>query len=184
MKPDNFVLATSRSRNDSFSDIPHSDLTLVDFGRAIDLKQHAEKDEDDARNLLFSGDAATKEMQCIAMRTQRNWSYDIDTFGILCSAHVLLYGRHMEIVQGADSRWRLKASLKRYWQQDLWKDIFDSLLNLDDLGTAIGSRSSSLRALRRKIEDYLTSEKAREKLRTLLSRQASILPDCRDKIEK
>lgn len=184
VKPDNFVLASSGSRTSAYADIPNSDLTLVDFGRAIDLKQYAGGDENKARNVMFSGDAATKEMQCIAMRTDRAWSYDVDTFGILCSAHAMLYGRHMEVVQRGDGRWQLKAPLKRYWQQDLWHEIFDSLLNSDDIGSAIGSRSSSLRALRRKVETFLTSEKAVDKLQTLLSRQAGILPDSREKIEK
>ncbi|KAG7364896.1 Mad3/BUB1 homology region 1 domain containing protein [Nitzschia inconspicua] len=183
VKPDNFVLTSYASSPHTHSDIPHSDLMLVDFGRAIDLRQFSRDDEENARNLLFFGEAATKEMQCVAMRTQRAWSYDVDTYGILCCAHVLLYGRHMEIVQAKGGRWRLRASLKRYWQQDLWNEIFDTLLNLDDLGTSIGSRSSSLRALRRKIETYLSTEKAKDKLRTLLTRQAGILPDSREKIE-
>lgn len=183
VKPDNFVLSSSESRISAYSDIPNSDLMLVDFGRAIDLKQYAGGDENKARNLMFSGDAATNEMQCIAMRTNRAWSYDVDTFGVLCSAYVMLYGRHIEVIQGGDGRWQLKAPLKRYWQQDLWQEVFDTLLNLDDIGGAIGSRSSSLRALRRKVEAFLSSEKAADKLRQLLSRQAGILPDSREKIE-
>jgi checkpoint serine/threonine-protein kinase len=157
-------------------------LTLVDFGRAIDLSQYSHDGEDDVRNVLFSGSAVTQDMECVAMRSQQPWSYDVDTYGILGSAHVLLYGTHIEICQGKNGRWHPKTTLKRYWQQDIWKEIFETLLNLDDLGTAIGSRSSSLRSLRRKINFYLTSEGVEDRLVSLLKRQASMLPDSREKI--
>jgi hypothetical protein len=176
------VLTSLGSRNTTIGDIPHSDLMLVDFGRAIDLKQFSGQDKEEARNLMFSGEIAAKEMQCVSMRERRAWSYDIDTYGVLCSAHVLLFGKHLDICKIKSNRWRPKDSLKRYWQRDLWLEIFDSLLNVDVLGTTIGSRSSSLRCLRRKIEAYLASEKAQQKLRTSLSRQANILPSGREKI--
>jgi checkpoint serine/threonine-protein kinase len=157
---------------------------LVDFGRAIDLKQFSGRDENEVRNVMFSGEAATKEMQCAAMLEQRAWSYDIDTYGILCCAHILLYGKHLEIRKTDNNKWRPTDSLKRYWQQDLWQEIFDSLLNVDEFGTKMGSRSSSLRCLRRKIDAYLASEKTQQKLRFLLSRQGRILPCSREKIAK
>lgn len=185
VKPDNFVLSAPQSPHDEFGDIALSGLTLVDFGRAIDLVQYSrDGDDDGARNVLFSGTAVSRDMECVAMRSRRSWSYDVDTYGILGSAHVLLYGTHLEIVQGKDGRWRPKTSLKRYWQQELWESIFDTLLNLDDLGTAMGSRSSSLRALRRKICRYLKSDGVQEKLVLLLERQAAILPNSREKIAK
>ena len=182
VKPDNFVLSAPQSSKYEHGDIPLSDLTLVDFGRAIDLSQYSQDEDEDVRNVLISGSAVSKDMQCVAMRTQRPWSYDIDTYGILGSAHVLLYGTHMEIRKGRDGKWRPNTTLKRYWQQDLWKEIFETLLNLDELGTAIGSRSSNLRALRRKINVYLKSEGVAEKLLSLLKRQAGMLPDSREKI--
>jgi hypothetical protein len=74
------------------------------------------------------------------------------------------------------------TTLKRYWKKDLWKEIFDTLLNLDDVtGLSIGSQRTSLRALRQKIDAHLKTE-ARN-LHQLLSRQANILPDSREKIQ-
>jgi len=182
VKPDNFVLCSTNSSQDDFGSIEYSGLALVDFGRSIDLTQFSPGDEDAVRNIKFVGNAMPKEMQCLAMRSSKAWSYDADTFGILCSAHVLLYGTHMEIRKGKDTKWRTTTSLKRYWQQDIWNELFETLLNLDGLGMAIGSRSGSLRAIRQKIDIYLRTDSVQEKLRSLLMRQANILPDSRDKI--
>jgi hypothetical protein len=71
--------------------------------------------------------------------------------------------------------------MKRYWQKNLWDEIFTSLLNLDeDSGTALGSRARSLHALREKIDDYLKKEMP--KLRSALRRQAKLLPASTEKL--
>ena len=175
------MLSSFEYPKDIFYNINFSNLTLVDFGRAVDLVENSDIPEEDSRNTMFYGNAATKEMQCVAMRGGHSWSYDADTYGILCCAHVLLYGTHLEIKRGRDNRWKLSNSLKRYWKQDIWMEIFDSLLNLDEVsGSAIGSRASSLRALRRKIDSYLETDA--KYLHELLARQANLLPDSREKI--
>lgn len=174
VKPDNFVLSSSNSSISSFPGISFSDLTLVDFGSAIDLAQNPD-------DTLLSGTAAKKDMQCIAMRNGRSWSYDADTFGVLCCAHVLLYGKHMELKNLGDNRWMPSFSFKRYWKRDLWKEIVETLLTPDDSARlSIGRRGSTLQTLRQKIESHLKTE-ARS-LYKLLSRQANILPDNRSKI--
>jgi checkpoint serine/threonine-protein kinase len=154
----------------------------VDWGRAIDLVQYSFDPEDGGRNVAFIGTAAQKEMQCVSMRSQGKWSFDADTFGILCSAHVLLFGEHMDIKKGKGNKWKTKSTFKRYWQQDLWHEIFDALLNPRDMDRAFGSRSSSLRSLWRKIDSFLKEDPRQEKLRCLLARQAKLLPDSREKI--
>ncbi|OEU18789.1 hypothetical protein FRACYDRAFT_224975 [Fragilariopsis cylindrus CCMP1102] len=90
----------------------------------------------------------------------------------------------MDIKRGRDKRWRQSKELKRYWNKDIWNDIFDSLLNLDEVsGSAIGSRASSLRCLRKKIDIYLETDAHAQNLHELLSRQANLLPDNREKIK-
>ena len=176
------MLSAFEYPNDVLYNINFSNLTLVDFGRAVDLVQNSDNPkEDNSHNTMFYGNAATMEMQCVAMRNGQSWSYDADTYGILCCAHVLLYGTHLQIKKGKNNRWKLSSSLKRYWKQDIWMEIFDSLLNLDEVsGSAIGSRASSLRTLRRKIDAYLESDS--KYLHELLARQANLLPDNRNKI--
>ena len=174
VKPDNFVLSNSNYSNTILDDINFSDLTLVDFGNAVDLTQDSDLNAVNTRNILFHGSAARKDMRCGAMRSGYSWSYDADTFGILCCAHVLLYGNHLDIKKGSSDRWVPSTTFKRYWKKDLWKEIFDTLLNL-------GSQRTSLRALRQKIDAHLKTEA--KNLHQLLSRQANILPDSREKIQ-
>jgi checkpoint serine/threonine-protein kinase len=182
VKPDNFVLSNLNFTNTIFHDINYSDLTLVDFGSAVDLAKVSDLTMENAQSVSFCGKASKEDMQCIAMRNGQSWSYDVDLFGILCCAHVLLYGKHLEIKNSSGNRWAPSTSIKRYWKKDLWKEIFDTLLNVDSVpGLSIGSRGSSLRVLRGKIDEHLETE-ART-LRQLLSRQAKILPDSREKIK-
>jgi checkpoint serine/threonine-protein kinase len=105
IKPDNFVLSTRQCPENDFCDIEYSDLMLVDFGRAVDLTQFSEE-YDDIRKVVLRGNACRDDMKCVAMRNGKPWSFDIDTYGILCTAHLLLHGTHMSIRKGKDSQWR------------------------------------------------------------------------------
>eukprot|EP00980_Cylindrotheca_fusiformis_P018489 scaffold6124_cov122-Cylindrotheca_fusiformis.AAC.8 len=106
VKPDNFVLCSLDCPDNIFRHIEHSDLFLVDFGRAVDLDQFSDQNED-VRNIMFHGKACSDDMMCVAMRNGMPWSYDIDTYGILSAAHVLLFGRHIEITMESNGHWRL-----------------------------------------------------------------------------
>jgi len=168
-------------KDNACRDIESSDLMLVDFGRAIDLEDHCD-DCMEARTVMFRGDACHDDMKCVAMRAGKSWSYDVDTFGILACAHVMLYGTHIKLRRGKKERWYLANTLKRYWQRDLWTNIFGTLLNLDEeSGAAIGSRARSLRSLREEIDTYTTKESA--KLRSFLVRQVTLLPASRDQLK-
>ena len=163
VKPDNWVLCSS-------NDVQGSELVLVDYGRAIDLSDLAKEGEDPS-NVVLMGEAAEEDMMCVAMRKGRPWSYDADTFGICASAHVLLFGNHIELIQNG-KRWMPRQSFKRYWQRDLWTELFDTLLNSDE-GTMIGSRPLTLRMLKEKVEARL--DQHRSKLDELLKKQEQIL---------
>jgi len=153
---------------------------LVDFGRAIDLSKFS-NDYEDVRKVTFCGDACKDDLRCVTMRNGKPWSFDIDTFGILCSVHVLLHGTHMEIRKGRNKQWVPVKPFKRYWKKELWNEIFGSLLNLDEQsGAAIGSRAGSLRALRQQIDSHLVAEE--KSLRHFLKRQVNLLPFNREDI--
>ena len=173
-------MCTLGCEDNSFRDIEFSDIMLVDFGRAVDMEDHCTQGQD-ARSIMFRGDACLDEMKCVAMRSGNPWSYDIDTFGVLACAHVMLYGSHIKLKKDRNSRWSLVNSFKRYWQRDLWTKVFGTLLNLDEeSGAAIGSRARSLRSLREEITAY--TEKESDKLRSFLTRQLSLLPTSRDQL--
>jgi hypothetical protein len=151
--------------------MPVSDLVLVEFGRAIDLhgavtNNVAVRDGQGSwMDAVYTGDAPTEQMQCVAMRLGLPWSFDIDTFGICASMYFLLFGTHMDIEK---------------CEKKLWTDIYGSLLNLDeDFGRAIGSRPYSVKRLRNRIEDYLSIDGNDARLRDALYRQNSILPGMR-----
>lgn len=180
VKPDNVVLSTLNCADNSHRDVELSDLMLVDFGRAVDLEDYADG-ETEARGVMFRGEACRQDAQCVAMRAGKSWSYDIDTFGVLACAHVLLWGTHIELRKGKKDRWYLASAFKRYWQKDMWANIFNTLLHLDeDSGGAIGSRARSLRYLRMEIDDYTKTES--EKLKSFLTRQIMLLPSSRDQL--
>jgi checkpoint serine/threonine-protein kinase len=168
VKPDNWVLCSS-------NDTDGADLMLVDYGRAIDLSDHANSNVDPL-DIKMIGDAAEPDMQCVSMRKKRPWSFDSDTFGICASLHVLLFGTHIDIIQNGEKRWMPRQRFKRYWANELWTEVFDTLLNLEE-GTTIGSRPKTLRILREKLEGYLNKNK--QKLQNLLTRQARLLPNSR-----
>ena len=181
IKPDNFVLSSLDCADNAYKDIELSDLMLVDFGRAVDMQDYA-GDGVEARTVMFRGDACQDDMKCVAMRAGKSWSFDIDSFGVLACAHVLLFGTHIKLRKGKGDRWTLADSFKRYWQRDIWTNVFGTLLNLDeDSGAAIGSRARSLRSLREGIDAY--TEKESSKLRSFLSRQLTLLPSSRDQLE-
>jgi len=175
VKPDNWVAIASTCAYEGCSEqVEASDLMLVDFGRAVDLTAAA-KDGFNPLDLKLKGMATSQEMACVASRLNLEWSFDVDTFGICASAHVLLYGSHIEISMDQTKRWNIKKRLRRYWQKELWAELFETLLNLDDVTQiAIGSRPKSLREIRRKFEHFL-STKTKE-LESLLKHQHRILP--------
>ncbi|CAB9515023.1 Mitotic checkpoint serine/threonine-protein kinase BUB1 [Seminavis robusta] len=165
VKPDNWVLCSSQG-------VDGADLMLVDFGRAIDLADLANSPHD-AKDVKMIGDAAEEDMMTVAMKKKRPWSFDTDTFGLCASIHVLLFYSHIEITQDQRTkRWMPKQRFKRYWQTDLWKEVFDTLLN-----DPISSRPRSLRDLREKLDKRLESNY--QKLDHLLKRQSRMLPSGR-----
>lgn len=111
-------------------------VTLIDFGRGIDMR--AFRDE-----VQFIADWKVGKQDCAEMRECRPWTFQIDYFGLAGVLHSLLYGRYIETVvvsdtasseginagAGSKKTWRLKEGFRRYWQGDLWGEVFDMLLN-------------------------------------------------------
>lgn len=181
MKPDNWVLTPSSEFTGST--VEASDLTLVDFGRAIDLESAAaSRNRSSTGEAKLVGEASSPEMMCVAMRQSMPWSFDIDTFGVCAAAHVLLSGKHIEIEKNETTkRWMPKEKFKDYHQRGLWESLFDTLLNLDDISmTAIGSHPKCVRELREKLESLLRSRQ--DELEKALREQATKIPRRRAEI--
>jgi checkpoint serine/threonine-protein kinase len=105
-------------------------VCLIDFGRGIDMKQFVPR-------VGFIADWKTSEADCAEMRELRPWTYQIDYHGLAGIVHSLLFGKYMEtsaergasLGHGATKTYRIRENLKRYWQTDIWSEVFNLLLN-------------------------------------------------------
>eukprot|EP00978_Attheya_sp_CCMP212_P038913 scaffold197559_cov51-Attheya_sp.AAC.1 len=180
VKPDNWVLMASAVANELGDDslIEGAELMLVDFGRAVDLTAAADG-QCDPLDLELYGNAAGEDMACVAMREERGWGCDIDTYGLCASVHILLYGIHMEVEKDTTTqRWRPHKPFRRYWQKQLWGELFDTLLNFDRTSKH-ASHSNSLRAIRNAFDKYLDQANNRNRVEAELKRQVQFLPKTR-----
>ena len=131
-------------------------IKLIDFGRTIDTRQFPAYQQ-------FLADWPTDSKDCPEMREGLPWTYQPDYFGLAGIIYCMLYGKYFEdksIVsypgpQG-ETRHKLAASLKRYWQVGLWTKLFDLLLN-PTLAREDGSLPlcTELGALREEMEELL-----------------------------
>lgn len=104
-------------------------VVLIDFGRGIDMRAFLPEVE-------FIADWKTSAQDCPEMREGRPWTWQIDYYGLAGTIHCLLFGKYIETVrcdQGGLGRtgrkYKIRESLKRYWQTELWSDCFEVLLN-------------------------------------------------------
>ncbi|XP_063700923.1 probable inactive serine/threonine-protein kinase bub1 [Culicoides brevitarsis] len=121
IKPDNFLLMSKINSNDMSRPV----VQLIDFGLSIDMQllqnMHPCKD------IVFK--LIAEEDPCIEMRENKPWTYQVDLFGVAGTAHAMLLGRYMEVVQKL-MKWEIKVKLPRYFQKDIWDRFFDKLLNV------------------------------------------------------
>ena len=100
-------------------------VTLIDFGRAIDMRAFVP-------DVQFVADWKTTAQDCAEMREGRPWTWQIDYHGLAGIVHCLLFGKYIETVgvrDGLSKRYKIRESLKRYWQTAIWGECFDVLLN-------------------------------------------------------
>ncbi|KAI0176361.1 Mad3/BUB1 homology region 1-domain-containing protein [Hypoxylon sp. FL1284] len=109
-------------------------VTLIDFGRAIDMRAFG-------ADAQFVADWKTDAHDCAEAREGRPWTWQLDYHGLANNVHTLLFGKYIDVVRAPASegglgvagaggrRYRLRELFKRYWQTDLWADCFDVLLN-------------------------------------------------------
>jgi len=122
----------SRYRRDGSGGWKRKGITLIDFGRGVDMKIFPP-------HIQFIADWKPDDaVDCIEVREMRPWTYQIDYHGCAGIIHNLLFGRYLEIIaeKGAGvgsgmggKCWRVKEGFKRYWQGDVWARCFDVLLN-------------------------------------------------------
>ncbi|KAF7535452.1 hypothetical protein G7Z17_g13199 [Cylindrodendrum hubeiense] len=168
LKADNCLLRLDALSGDSLASQWHTDgsggwssrgVVLIDFGRGIDMRAFVPDVE-------FIADWKTSAQDCAEMREGRPWTWQIDYHGLAGTIHCLLFGKYIETVrcdQGGigktGRKYRIRESLKRYWQTDLWTDCFELLLNPGSFVAAEDGSSlpvlRSMRAVRERMEVWL-----------------------------
>lgn len=134
-------------------------VVLIDFGRAIDMRAFVPDVE-------FIADWKTTAQDCAEMREGRPWTWQIDYHGLAGTIHCILFGKYIETVrsdQGGLGRggrkYKIRESLKRYWQAELWAECFEVLLNpasfLDDEDGARMPVLKSMKSVRERMELWL-----------------------------
>ncbi|KAF7717748.1 Uncharacterized protein PECH_007697 [Penicillium ucsense] len=177
-------------------------LALIDFGRAIDMNAFSP-------NVQFIADWETGTHECNEIREARPWTHQIDLYGIAGVIHVLLFGKYIESApvrtsDGAQTRtYRIRETLKRYWDRDIWSDVFDLLLNPSgdkwvamELGNDWAADESdhhpgralpvlrSMAYVRGRMEDWLVAHAEKKGLASQLRKIETVLADRRKKLER
>ena len=162
--PDTDVWST-RYRKDGTGGWHKKGLALIDFGRGIDMKVFRP-------DVQFIADWKTGPQDCAEMRELRPWTYQIDYHGLAGIIHSMLFGKYIETLadkgQGLGEgprKWRIRESLKRYWQTEIWSSVFDLLLNpMAHLEGEEGSRMpvlKSMKSVREHMESWLEANSER-----------------------
>nr|OQO31780.1 hypothetical protein B0A51_00682 [Rachicladosporium sp. CCFEE 5018] len=135
-------------------------ISLIDFGRGVDMRHFRD-------GVGFIADWKTSEADCAEMREMRPWTYQIDYHGLAGIVHSMLFGKYMEtfsekgtgLCQAGTKTYRIKENLKRYWQVEIWGEVFAMLLNpLAHVGSEEGGKMPMLRGmrgLRNRMEEWL-----------------------------
>lgn len=99
-------------------------LQLIDFGTAIDMEVYSSTDQ-------FNYVVKTDNFTCCEMLENKPWTYQTDLFGLAGTAHVMLFGKYMQ-VEKKIGKWDITSRYPRYFQKDLWAVFFSTLLNVPD----------------------------------------------------
>ncbi|OMP08960.1 hypothetical protein COLO4_05950 [Corchorus olitorius] len=103
------------------------------------------------------------------------WRDQADTYGLCVIVHMMLHNTYMEIEKKASDGGNIylpKSSFKRYWNVDLWKNLFQKLLNVSP-----GNNDTELlHSLRKSFLDYMDNNPPLvRKLKELLLKQRASL---------
>ncbi|PYH45114.1 putative checkpoint protein kinase (SldA) [Aspergillus saccharolyticus JOP 1030-1] len=194
-------------------------LSLIDFGRGIDMHAFSP-------SVQFIADWDVKKHECNEIRESRPWTHQIDLYGLAGTIHVMLFGKYIESMpvrssEGASSpsseppslalsassrTYRIRESLKRYWEREIWSDVFDLLLNpgaerwvrveresgnpaaasLSDPETPgpVLPVTSSMRLVRERMEDWLLVNAEKKGLGLQIRKLEAIFAERKKRLEK
>jgi len=151
---------SSQYRRDGSGGWTAKGVALIDFGRGIDMRVFRPE-------VQFVADWKTGEGDCAEMREMRPWTFQVDYHGLAGIVHSMLFGKYLETIAerggglGAAGvrNHRIRESLKRYWQTQIWDEVFTLLLNpLQGVEHDEGGRLpvlKGMKACRERMEEWL-----------------------------
>ncbi|KAI3904008.1 hypothetical protein MKW92_018246 [Papaver armeniacum] len=174
-KPDNLLIRYAQNdlteegfcgRTGSWHD---QGLCLIDWGRGIDLRLFPDGTE-------FKGDCRTSGFRCVEMQENRPWTFQVDLYGLCVNVHLMLFGKYMaidkKVSKDGSYLYQPKSAFKRYWNVELWKNLFTKLLNIHPGEDHL----KLLRNLRESFEDHMTANPSLiKRLKPLLLKQRKSL---------
>ncbi|KAG2417401.1 hypothetical protein HFD88_008620 [Aspergillus terreus] len=188
-------------------------LCLIDFGRAIDMRAFQP-------TVQFIADWEISKHECNEIQEMRPWTHQIDLYGLAGIVHIMLFGKYIEssavrrsegaadgMVGSSSTRtYRIRETLKRYWEREIWNDAFDLLLNpgadrwvqmeceggnpaaaLLDENAKVPTFLpvlNSMRYVREKMESWLLANAEKKGLGHQIRKLEAILVDKKRKLEK
>ncbi|NXK04438.1 BUB1 kinase, partial [Herpetotheres cachinnans] len=161
IKPDNFILGEFLDNDTCDIDGLSHGLTLIDLGQSIDMKLFPE-------GTAFTAKCETSGFQCIEMLTQKPWNYQTDYFGIAATVYCMLFGTYMK-VKNENGIWKPEGTFRRLANADLWKEFFESMLNIPNCHSL-----PSLGVLRKRLKDLFCKSYAKD-IRFLRNRLVVLL---------
>ena len=145
-------------------------LVLIDYGRSIDLKLL--KDEERSRFRIKSKHFSFNGSPRISKGL--DISHEMDWYGVADCLHWLLYQKALVLGSSESKPPKLLNPLKRYWQTDIWEQLFDDLLNPPP---SISESINIFKGHYEKICGRLEGWKKTPSLKSLLTRQEIALYD-------
>lgn len=138
-------------------------ITLIDFGRAIDMTLFNE-------NVQFVSNWETDQQDCPQMNKHEPWSYEADYYGLASIIYTMLFGKYIEVKSTPSGNVYLDANLKRYWQLQLWDPLFNLLLNPYPSGTELKLPiTEQLKNQRQNLEGWLEANSSKKNLKKSIS---------------
>ncbi|CAN0441730.1 unnamed protein product [Ectocarpus sp. 12 AP-2014] len=185
IKPDNWLLVRRpRSEVDRTKEMEHAggqdhSMSLIDFGRAIDLSVFPQNGSD----MAFTGQCCAPSFSCPAMREGLAWKHDADLYALGSCMYFMLHGVYLEVsrereddsILNRSGRWRPVQNCKRYWEVDLWDTIFSELLNSDYRTTDTAGTNETLLRLEESLTSYLNVDHRSRDLKDCLRRQDNMI---------
>lgn len=114
LSPENCMLNINKSK------VSYDDLIFVDFDNSIDLSLLP-------NDVLFQSDSIDSKLS--QMMGNISWKYEIDYFGLANVIHSILFNKEISITKSENGEHFISESIKKYWQKEMWLELFNILLN-------------------------------------------------------